>query len=72
MSLCAQFLTAARKVARERKGWVDRACAVFDHGGGWFEVRDYEDRVVWHGQAHCRYCARAEAIANMVDTELTP
>ncbi len=72
MSICATFLSAARKVAKDRGGWTDRACTVFDHGGDWREVRDYDDNIVWHGQAHCRYCARVEAISAMAaDKEST-
>jgi hypothetical protein len=67
---CQAFLTASRAVAKKRNGWTDRACAVFEHGGDWYEVRDYEDNVVWHGQAHCRYCARAEAIATKAGAEI--
>ncbi len=67
MSICAQFLTASRKVAQSSKGWTDRACAVLDQGFGCFAVETYEGKIVWTGEAHCRYCARAEAIAHMAD-----
>ena len=70
MSVCAQFLSAARKVAKDRKGWTDRGCAVLGDGGatGYF-VEDFEGIIVWEGDAHCRYCARAEAIASLADPE---
>ena len=70
MSLCALFLTASRKVAQKRNGWTDRACAVLDGGMGDYTVEDYAGKIVWQGSAHCRYCARAEAISHMADTEV--
>jgi hypothetical protein len=70
VSLCAQFLSAARKVAKERKGWTDRGCAVLGDGGsiGYF-VEDSDGLIVWEGDAHCRYCARSEAISALADPE---
>lgn len=59
---CAAFLTASRTVARRNGGQTDRGFATFDHGGDWIEVRDASDKIVWYGQAHCKFCARAEAI----------
>ena len=76
MNLCAKFLSASRKVAKDRKGWIDRGCAVL--GGdtkalsGYFFVESYEGKIVWEGNAHCRYCARTEAIAKMADYDPTP
>lgn len=77
MSLCAQFLSAARKVAKQSNGWTDRGCAVL--GGstkaldGYYFVESYEGKIVWEGSAHCRYCARAEAISKMTeDVDPTP
>lgn len=61
-NMCAAFLNAARKVAKEQRRETDRACAVFDYGAGHYEVRRYNDSIMWSGKAHCRYCARAEAI----------
>lgn len=71
MSLCAQFLSAARKVARDRGGWTDKACAVLGNGGslGYF-VETYEGKIVWEGDAHCKYCARAEAISHMAKDDV--
>lgn len=69
MSLCAQFLSAARKVAKQRKGWTDRGCAVLDGGGDYRVVEDFDGVIVWEGEAHCRYCARAEAITYLADPE---
>jgi len=62
---CAAFLSAARAVAKKHGDPTDRACSVFHHGGDSFEVRDYDDRVVWSGDAHCEFCARAEAVLAM-------
>jgi hypothetical protein len=66
---CQQFLSACRKGARERKGWTDRACGVLDNGGDYFVVEDEHGEFVWEGKAHCRWCARAEAIGKMADAE---
>ncbi len=66
MSLCAQFLSAARKVAKAEGGWTDRGCAVLE-GGGWYFVEDSHGVMAWEGDAHCRYCARAEAICYLGD-----
>lgn len=63
--MCSHFLVASRAVAKKNGTPTDRGCAVFDHGGGWYEVRDYSDNIVWADKAHCRYCARAEAISKM-------
>ncbi len=65
---CQRFLTAARNVARREKAWTDRACAVLDDGFGGYIVEDFNGKHVWTGSAHCRYCARAEAITHMSDT----
>lgn len=59
---CAAYLSASRTVARRNGGPTDRGFATFDHGGDWIEVRDGSDKIVWYGQAHCKFCARAEAI----------
>jgi hypothetical protein len=73
MSICAQFLSAARKVAKADGRWTDRGCAVL--GGstvslsGYYFVETYEGKIVWEGEAHCRYCARAEAITYMAGIE---
>ena len=69
MSTCAAFLSASRAVARKNKQWTDRACAVLDQGLGCYAVESYEGEIVWEGKAHCRYCARAEAIARMAGKE---
>lgn len=65
MSICAQFLTASRKVAQRERGWTDRGCAVLEQMPGHYAVESYEGDIVWEGEAHCRYCARAEAITKM-------
>jgi hypothetical protein len=70
MSLCAQFLTAARKVAREKKAWTDTACAVLGDPHHFF-VESYEGKIVWEGPAHCKYCARAEAILHAPESAST-
>lgn len=62
VDMCAHFLTASRAVARKRKGWTDRGCAVLDQGFGSYAVETYSGEIVWEGQAHCKNCARAEAI----------
>lgn len=69
-NLCEHFLTASRRVAKARKGWTDRACAVLDSGLGSYAVEDYNGRIVWEGDAHCKTCARAEAIAHMAGKEV--
>jgi hypothetical protein len=68
MSLCAQFLSAARHIARKRNGWTDRACAVLGDPH-YFCVEDPNGVMAWEGAAHCRYCARTEAIQNLADPE---
>lgn len=64
---CQAFLTASRAVARKRKGWTDQACAVLEDGFGGYTVEAYDGSIVWQGDAHCRYCARAEAITHKAD-----
>jgi hypothetical protein len=61
MTLCAKLLTAVRKVAREKREWTDQACAVLGDPRH-FVVESYEGKIVWQGPAHCKYCARAEAV----------
>jgi len=68
MSICAQFLSASRKVAKKNKQWTDRACAVLG-GSGCYFVESYEGEIVWEGSAHCKDCARAEAINHMAGKE---
>ena len=70
MSICAQFLGASRKVAKQNNSWTDRACGVLRQGGDWFVVESYEGKIIWEGKAHCAYCARAEAISKMAGKEL--
>jgi hypothetical protein len=41
---------------------------VLDDGFGGYIVEDFNGKHVWTGSAHCRYCARAEAITHMSDT----
>lgn len=65
MSICAQFLSAQRTVARKNGDWTDRSCAVLDQGFGCYAVESYEGVIVWDGKAHCRWCARSEAISHM-------
>lgn len=62
MNTCQAFLTASRHVAKKHNDWTDRACGVLDNGHGYYAVESYEGKIVWEGNAHCRYCARAEAI----------
>lgn len=69
MSTCASFLSASRQVAKKDGGWTDRACEVLDNGRGYYLVKSYEGKVIWEGDAHCRYCARAEAITKMTGTK---
>jgi len=64
---CEHFLSASRQVARKRKGWTDRACAVLGDGFGGYIVEAYDGTIVWEGAAHCATCARAEAIAANAD-----
>lgn len=66
--MCSHFLVAARQVAKEAGGWTDRGCAVLGDGGsmGYF-VEDPEGVMAWEGDAHCRFCARAEAITYLAD-----
>lgn len=61
---CGAFLTASRRVAEKRKGWTDRGCAVLGDDG-YFFVETLAGKIVWEGTAHCKYCARAEAITKM-------
>lgn len=72
MSVCAAFLTAARRVAIANKTPTDRACGVLEDGFGGFVVESYEGKIVWQGDAHCKYCARAEAISKMADESASP
>lgn len=67
---CAAFLSAARKVARDAGDWTDRSCAVLEQMTGYYAVESYEGEIVWEGKAHCRYCARAEAIAAKAGKEV--
>jgi hypothetical protein len=69
VSLCAAFLTAARRVAKESGGWTDRACAVLGDGSVGYFVENFEGVMVWEGDAHCKYCARSEAIAAMANPD---
>ena len=69
MNMCAAFLTASRRVAKKNGGWTDRACAVLEQGAEYYAVESYEGEIVWEGKAHCRYCARAEAITHMAGKE---
>lgn len=66
---CRAFLTAARHVAKQNKGWTDNKCGVLDNGGDYYVVEDEHGKFVWEGKACCRYCARAEAIAKMAAKE---
>jgi hypothetical protein len=68
MNTCAAFLTASRRVAQKNKSWTDRACGVLQSGDYYF-VESYEGKIVWEGKAHCKYCARAEAISHMAGKE---
>lgn len=69
MNTCASFLSASRAVAKKNGDWTDRGCAVLGGGEGtlrgYFFVETYEGKIVWEGNAHCRYCARAEAIGHL-------
>jgi hypothetical protein len=69
MSICARFLSAARKVAKSNGEWTDRACGVLQSGSYYF-VESYDGKIVWEGNAHCRYCARAEAISHMAGKQV--
>lgn len=68
-NMCSHFLVASRAVAKKNGTPTDRGFAVL--GGstkaldGYFFVESYEGKIVWEGKAHCRYCARAEAINHM-------
>src|SRR5262249_30422876 len=64
---CEALLSATRALARQRKGWTDRACGVLDSGGGQYIVDDEHGEPVWKGSAHCPSCARVEAITKMIE-----
>jgi hypothetical protein len=66
---CQAVLTAARALARQRKGWTDRGCGVLDNGADYYVVEDEYGEYVWEGSAHCRWCARAHALARMTQGE---
>jgi len=68
---CQAFLSARRAVARKNNEPTDRGCAVLDQGLGCYAVESYEGKIVWEGKAHCKYCARAEAIGGMADETAT-
>ena len=62
---CQVALSDARAEARRNKGWTDRACAVLERGGDYYRLEDEHGELVWEGQAHCRWCARTQAIATI-------
>lgn len=61
-SLCPRFLSARRAVAKKAGEPTDRGLDVLESVGRYYTVQDYEGKTVWAGSAHCRYCARVEAI----------
>lgn len=44
---------------------TDRGWAVVS-SGDYHLIQDHDGKTVWEGKAHCRYCARAEAITHAV------
>lgn len=62
MNSCQAFLSATRQDARKNGTWTDRAADCLDNGGDYHLVKSYEGKVLWEGIAHCRWCARVEAI----------
>jgi hypothetical protein len=43
---------------------------VLDNGADYYAVESYEGKIVWEGKAHCRWCARAEAITHLAGKEV--
>lgn len=67
MNMCLMFLVASRKVATNSGNRTDTGCAVLGDSS-WYFVEDSDGVIVWEGDAHCKYCARSEAISRMADT----
>jgi hypothetical protein len=63
---CLLFLKASRITARAHGTPTDKGCAVLGTGFGDFIVERPNGTQIEVGRAHCKYCARAEAISKMV------
>ena len=61
-NLCLKFLVAARMVAKQAGRRTDRGFGVVDNGRDYFLVQAADGENVFEGTAHCRWCARAEAL----------
>lgn len=63
-NMCSHFLFASRRTAEKNGTRTDRAMVVLGDEHCYF-VESFEGEIVWEGQAHCKFCARAEAINHM-------
>lgn len=64
--MCSHFLVAARRVAKQNGTPTDRGCDVLT-SGKYHLVQDAEGKTVWEGDAHCKFCARTEAIGELAN-----
>lgn len=67
-AICLLMLVASRRVAESDGGWTDKGCAVLK-SGDYFFVEGPQGVMAWEGSAHCRYCARTEAITQLSDPQ---
>lgn len=71
--LCAAWLVARRRVARDHGDPTDQGLGVLDNADRglhrYFVVESSEGKIVWEGGACCRFEARAYAIDALAKTE---